>query len=439
MANGRRIVTVEYLESEGLNHKQDYFADVAADATTGNRELSIKDANNNVVGQIIAQKEDSVLFKNVATPSEATDGANKGYADNNFANALKGRASGASIRLGDVSPIEHTLGVKVSGKNLFDKSIAFADYNIIGGGYNGLNYYVGKGTIVTISLTETPTTGKGYMYVRPTTISGGGAQYWLAHSTVEALCNKKQTITSQDGYISICITVDAYNAFKEQIQIELGSTATPYEPFISDLTAVNVTRCGGNLLDPSLYHNTSKFQGITYTTNGDTITLTGTAKASSYVNVFISNPDAVITLPSILQNKKIKLYAYGNSSTVELVIRKTTSTTVSANTNKSIDTTGATGFSVRCRFTSGTTYNDSITFMICTEDVENNPAYEPYKTPTEYAPAADGTVSGVKSLYPTTTLITDTEGVIIEAEYNRDINKAFAEMQQAILSLGGNV
>ena len=58
-------------------------------------------------------------------------------------------------------------------------------------------------------------------------------------------------------------------------------------------------------------------------------------------------------------------------------------------------------------------------------------AYEPYT-------AADGKVSGVKSLYPTTTLMTDTEGAIIEAEYNRDINKAFAEMQQAILSMGGN-
>lgn len=125
-----------------------------------------------------------------------------------------------------------TVNVTRCGENLFDKSIAFADYNSIGGGgYNGLNYYVGKGTTVTISLTETPTTGKGYMYVRPTTISGGGAQYWLSHSTQAALCNKQQTITSQDGYISICITVDAYNAFKEQIQIELGSTATPYEPY----------------------------------------------------------------------------------------------------------------------------------------------------------------------------------------------------------------
>ena len=64
--------------------------------------------------------------------------------------------------------------------------------------------------------------------------------------------------------------------------------------------------------------------------------------------------------------------------------------------------------------------------------------FEERRTAVAYTPAADGTVSGVKSLYPTTTLMTDTEGVIIEAEYNRDINKAFAELQQAVLSMGGN-
>ena len=63
-----------------------------------------------------------------------------------------------------------------------------------------------------------------------------------------------------------------------------------------------------NLLDPSLYNNTATFQGITYTTNGDTITLTGTAAASSYLNIFSSNPDGAIPLPSILQNIIILYY-----------------------------------------------------------------------------------------------------------------------------------
>ena len=65
--------------------------------------------------------------------------------------------------------------------------------------------------------------------------------------------------------------------------------------------------------------------------------------------------------------------------------------------------------------------------------------YEPYKELTEYEVSADGTVKGVTSLYPTTTLITDTAGAVIDCTYNRDINKAFEELYNAIISLGGNV
>ena len=58
----------------------------------------------------------------------------------------------------------------------------------------------------------------------------------------------------------------------------------------------------------------------------------------------------------------------------------------------------------------------------------------------EYSVNADGTVNGiVKSVYPITTITTDTEGAIVECEYNRDINKAFAEIYSAFVAMGGNV
>jgi hypothetical protein len=64
--------------------------------------------------------------------------------------------------------------------------------------------------------------------------------------------------------------------------------------------------------------------------------------------------------------------------------------------------------------------------------------FAPYVEPTECVVNADGTAN-VPSLYPSTRLYTDTDGVTIEAEYNRDINKAFAELTNALISLGGNV
>jgi hypothetical protein len=65
--------------------------------------------------------------------------------------------------------------------------------------------------------------------------------------------------------------------------------------------------------------------------------------------------------------------------------------------------------------------------------------YERYIEPVEYPVNADGTVIGVNSIYPNTTLLTDTNGAIISAEYNKDINKVFQELYNAIISLGGNV
>ena len=49
--------------------------------------------------------------------------------------------------------------------------------------------------------------------------------------------------------------------------------------------------------------------------------------------------------------------------------------------------------------------------------------YEPFISPTEYTPTADGTVNGVTSLYPNTTLMTDKDGVLIDCVYNADIKR----------------
>lgn len=65
--------------------------------------------------------------------------------------------------------------------------------------------------------------------------------------------------------------------------------------------------------------------------------------------------------------------------------------------------------------------------------------YEAYKEPVTYSPNEDGTVNNIVSAGETMTLTTDTTGAVIDVKYNRDINKAFAELQQAILSTGGAI
>lgn len=64
--------------------------------------------------------------------------------------------------------------------------------------------------------------------------------------------------------------------------------------------------------------------------------------------------------------------------------------------------------------------------------------YEPYRG-QNFTPNADGTVEGVTSISPTMTLTTDKNGVIIEAEYNKDTNKVIEQLTNAIISLGGTI
>ena len=63
-------------------------------------------------------------------------------------------------------------------------------------------------------------------------------------------------------------------------------------------------------------------------------------------------------------------------------------------------------------------------------------AYEQYTAPVELTPDADGNVTVAKE--NVCTFAVKTPGTL-STRYNRDINKAFDELKQAIISLGGNV
>lgn len=64
--------------------------------------------------------------------------------------------------------------------------------------------------------------------------------------------------------------------------------------------------------------------------------------------------------------------------------------------------------------------------------------YEPYIEPTVYTANADGTVEGVKSRYPSMSFSTDAEGVIINVNYYRDVDKVLNNLTTSIALSGGN-
>lgn len=66
------------------------------------------------------------------------------------------------------------------------------------------------------------------------------------------------------------------------------------------------------------------------------------------------------------------------------------------------------------------------------------PDYEDYKG-TSYSVNADGTVDDVVLDHAYTRLIPDTDGAMVECQYNKDSNKVIEKLTNAIISLGGNV
>jgi hypothetical protein len=238
----------------------------------------------------------------------------KGYVNDNFANAIKGTASGTEVCIKDVSPIEHNIGVKLSNA---DVKLYKGGKNLLPFPYNGQN----NGQYVNYTFTDN---GDGSITVKGQHInSPGNANFYL-------LSNGK-----------LVLPKGSYTASGLAAGIYLQGVRT------ADGVTVNFT-------------------------NGLTLTETTEFKAL-FVQILKTNTAAYDTVikPMLEMGKTATEYELG---------------------------------------------------------VE----------PTECVVNTDGTAN-VPSLYPSTRLYTDTDGVTIEAEYNRDINKAFAELTNALISLGGNV
>lgn len=370
------------------------------------------------------------------------------------ANALRGSASGEAVSLTDISPNEHTLGVKVRGKNL----IPYPYYNTTKT-LNGITFTVNSDGSISFSGTSTAQATFYFVYKAMNlkqgvtyTLSasgnysfGGSATIFIYDSTqgqsayislltdVSATFTPTKNINNTNCYIVIPANRTVSGTLKPQL--ELGSTATAYTPYISDLTTVTATRYGKNLI-PYPYTDTTKtLNGITFTVNADgSVTASGTATAQAHFRLqqsfslkkgqyfFSGCPKggAGTTYSLYLSTSDYKFYKSDIGNGISINAEDDKIVSIVANIAK--DTTV-----------------ENLVFKPQLELGSTATAYEQPYTVVECTPAADGTVSGVKSLYPTTTLMTDTEGAIIEAEYNRDINKAFAELRQAIISSGDNI
>ncbi len=381
-----------------------------------------------------------------------------------FSNALKGSASGAIVSIDDISPIEHEMDVRVSCKNLL-KTTNYSKGSL---GADGTIQHSTDTFCITSDFISLPTGKYIISYVK------GAEGIEGAHLRNVAFYNKNKeflrliwtsrnnnyefTINEGESFIKIdaersgvdgalggasnpIINHDTfYTDYK--FQLEAGTTVTEYTPYV-EFSDVTLHKYGKNLLN----NDTSLLQEHTfvYTTGVDT-TNWGykiPLPEGKYTLSLVVNSDAATSIyfdvnkDGVNITKQCSTNKYG--SPAQYLI-----TSADANyTPIKLDLKGTGNILYIYNAVDNTTFEKSQqkfdTVSLQLEVGDTATAYEPYIETIECPVNADGTVECITSLYPVTTLINDTKGVVLNASYNKDINKAFEEIYNAIISLGGNI
>ena len=368
---------------------------------------------------------------------------------NELANAVKGNLSGAVVFADDVSPVEHSPSVWVHGKNLFDTSQIAVQANTdniyisaVGEGYIDITTkeaYDGNGHCVTwVKLKDLcPQMQAGKRYALSGTTTAWNKMIYLKEIDLFWSYGTRLVVTEE--MLECTVGFYGLNSLREQgfgtcrisnIQCEEGYDITEYTPYIDPAT-VTVRQCGKNVFGVAAKSQT--INGVTFTVNADgSVTANGTATKATFIGL-----GSLVLIP----DEKYRLSgspAGSGFDTYLLYIHNNTTGADIYDTGEGKVFTGKEGdLGVTIAVYAGNTVNNLI-FRPMVVYGEESGGFEPYNG-TGYIPTADGTVPGITSLSPSMTILTDTEGVIVECEYNRDTNKVIEKVTNAIKALGGTI
>lgn len=215
------------------------------------------------------------------------------------------------------------------------------------------------------------------------------------------------------------VAANDVSAVEHDVDVHLSSDT------VTDFLQVNVKRYGKNIFnaDALLQATGWGFDGVYY--NGSPVYLRNEFNPNTSGKYLYDAfaPDTQYTL---------SLKGYCNSETIVDSLsfffhyRDGTNSRVYLSTDKteqSVVLTSEAGKSVVGLFCSVSQVPKIYLRDIQLEVGDTATSYEPYVEPTIYTANADGTVDGVRSLSPSMTLTTDTDGVMIDCSYLRDVDR----------------
>ena len=389
---------------------------------------------------------------------ETEDRINNSAAEirNSYANAIKGEVSGEIVRVDDVSPLEHDVKVKAHGKNMvkmdFIAGESSTDRSVIQKDGNTVIFPAVDGNIYGFYMSNTDLgmkPGKTYTASIGNISAFASASYgWRLRytdgSTVTLPHSNTATFTLEKELDKIIFRVGSpfsgnTESRIEGIQIEEGSVATEYEPYV-DPSTIKVTACGENLINAGnlATQQTGYYSNVTLVASnngGRSITIEGADGASSCANssgwlvlnaksLFNLRTDDEITISADVT--LVEEGIYGN--TIKFAIMNNTAGLTSSSSSltlgdkqrfiatRKVQADGLHRFVIMVNSNKITVEN----IMVSLNGVT---VFEDYAG-ASYTPNADGTCT-VASVSPTMTLLSSTVDAIIEATYNRDTTKMF--------------
>jgi hypothetical protein len=424
-----------YLDFEKANGEtfKTPLIEIADNKITYDIPLGVLDVYGELKVQVVLQKESGEIWKSepkkyfVCKSIDATDDIldKKDFVAEvqevvdevkakNYANAIKGKASGTSaIRLDDVSPLEHEIKTKVLGVGEYVCSCSNssqAEFKSDTGFYE-------------ISAIKLP------VYVD---YGDEESPDWQLEEMGELHFTDGSFYVDEAEEIA---SLEQWNTFSVGEKMYFSGWDDEANLYHSISNGLSVTRYGKNLWDNANSYFSSS-TAITRTETGFSFDRSKTT-ASQYVTKNIPMKKGVTyifsadTTPDT--NINAMLYIYADKVYGKLL------KSIASTYKRVVYTADADYPEARFTYLIGATA-PSITaenMMVYVSNGNVNYDYEPYKEPATFTADENGNVA-VTSLAPTTTIVADS-GVSMSAEYNKDINKVLEEITQAIITLGGTV
>lgn len=399
---------------------------------------------------------------NSALSSAVSPKADKAYTDDTFAPVINNTANGVNaLRVDDVSDVGHSVDVKVKRANYFDISKVTSTNTLINNGDGTLTCKgyanassslkaccpdIEAGKTYTLQFNTDAANKFVYLATNPLTLWVYGRPLFVTENllNVGIIWYGHNPPLNEDG---------SYNIISNII-INEGETALPYSLYVPDLSSVSISRYGKNLFDedkvlPELtseiyptIHWDKQEDGSYYLFNLGTLQGSVWFKNSiGYTGRFSLSIDTM---------NKVELSNTSNALILEFYYTDGThSSLYTKATNSEFKTYTYTTASGKILSHISQSYGNITAAYVKNISISygTDADYTPYISPQTVQADENGNIEGLTSVSPDMTLMSDTDGVIIDCEYKADtkryidnqINNKFAELQAAVINAGGNI